>query len=536
MEASGMIKASLHLVDAMHDARSIATALSHELHGHQSGMAGDDDAGESFAAVYVSAAKVTLDMIGFSAYVLGQTAAGLMRTAREFMAAESKAIAEITGHQEDLTANMADPSDGCDRQFLGLGQELPEVAGDTAWYDQYLGRGQRFRGSTEKVRKTAGTWRHAGKLMDHVLVSAQMCGRTANAAHEGEAADAFDRYFKRSIGYEDPPAYAHADETLMGNLVAACLQLGTACDLYADHIHDAERKILTHEADPFGIDNPFDSPKFGGNGYDGGLLDAVTSDTHIRRLGDVAHALDSSQGRVKLPRPDQPRGPGIPFVPIPAPVPVPVPAMVLASVSRRGGGYAPVDPTIPWRPPVPPDPTVGSMPLGPGERQRFQTWLDSLQAAGFGNRRGVEDPDNAYQLRTAGYPERELPLPPAATGASGKGMMADGVRPADGYVVDAKYTRQEKCEKSFRTLDQVDKTLEKEWKVDDNGKRKWNPRIDKMYAGDAKEMDRYHAALNYPPNSQLNGLEVIANDKSSVPYWQTMMALHGVHGDARYVP
>ena len=87
-------------------------------------------------------------------------------------------------------------------------------------------------------------------------------------------------------------------------------------------------------------------------------------------------------------------------------------------------------------------------------------------------------------------------------------MMTDGARPADGYVVDSTYTHQDKCAKSFRTLDQDDKALEKKWKADDNGKRKWNPRIDTMYARDVGEMDWYHAALNYPPNSQLNGLEV----------------------------
>jgi hypothetical protein len=57
-----------------------------------------------------------------------------------------------------------------------------------------------------------------------------------------------------------------------------------------------------------------------------------------------------------------------------------------------------------------------------------------------------------------------------------------------------------------------------------------------MYQGDAKEMKRYHAALDYPPNSQIRGLEIAANDKTTVPYWQTMMALHEVPGDARHVP
>jgi hypothetical protein len=101
-----------------------------------------------------------------------------------------------------------------------------------------------------------------------------------------------------------------------------------------------------------------------------------------------------------------------------------------------------VDPSIPWRDPISPAPDSGHSPYTPAQQARFRTWMESLQTAGFGNRRGTSGPDNAYQLRTAGYPERELELPPEARGGSGKGMMADGIRPADGYAVDAKYTRE----------------------------------------------------------------------------------------------
>ncbi|MGX6744958.1 hypothetical protein [Streptomyces peucetius] len=41
--------------------------------------------------------------MGFSSYVLGETSRGLMRTAREFMAQESKLVAQLLGKQLDLT-------------------------------------------------------------------------------------------------------------------------------------------------------------------------------------------------------------------------------------------------------------------------------------------------------------------------------------------------------------------------------------------------------------------------------------------------
>ena len=135
--ADNMIRSSMFMVDTvMVGARDTAIALYHEL-DRQHGMAGDDDAGRAFAKVYKSAAATTLDKMGFSAYVMGETGKGLMRTVREFMARESAVASAILEKQVDLTSGMGNPAKDCTESFLGLGQELPEVVGDTAWYDQY---------------------------------------------------------------------------------------------------------------------------------------------------------------------------------------------------------------------------------------------------------------------------------------------------------------------------------------------------------------------------------------------------------------
>jgi hypothetical protein len=114
LDAAQMIKAAMTMIEVMRDARSITSALAYELNSRQTGMAGDDDAGRAFNSVYGPAAATTVDQAGFSAYVLGQTGAGLMCVAREFMAAENHAVAELLGKQQDHTVAMADPSDGCD--------------------------------------------------------------------------------------------------------------------------------------------------------------------------------------------------------------------------------------------------------------------------------------------------------------------------------------------------------------------------------------------------------------------------------------
>ncbi|MGI5353053.1 restriction endonuclease fold toxin-2 domain-containing protein [Streptomyces sp. CA-250714] len=525
--ATNMIKGSLGLIDVMRGVRDTTIALSSEIGGRQKGMAGDDDAGHHFSKVYMPAAKTTLDQLGFSAYVVGQTGAGLMRTAREFMAQEDKFVAAILGKQQDLTAGMADPSDGCDEEFLNRGQELPDVVGNTAWHHQYLAS-QRFRGDADKARDVATSWRKAGQMLDRLLDAAQSCAKASNKAHGGEAADAFDRYFKRCVGFTAPPDRAQAEETLVANLVAACHQLAKACDKYAGHVDKAYQQISADNSNVFHVDNPFDNPRWGGNGNDGGLNDAVLGDPHIHQLGDVAQALDDSKKRVHLPKPDGSLGFPFPFVPLPIPR-IRIPAMQLASFNG-------VDPNIAARDPIPPDPNSGHRLLTPGEENRFRSWMSSLPAGGFAGGGGLTKPDNAYQLRISGYPEREVPLPAHAMGASGRGLMVDGLRPADGYAVEAKHVRNPNCRTNPRTLDSVDETLATEPRFDDKGRMRFNPRIDSMYPGDEKELRRYHAAMEDPRNKEIRGLEVVTNDRKAAAYWQSMMAMSGVKGDSRYVP
>lgn len=538
--AEGMVKASMTMVDTvMVGARDTAIALFHEL-DRQHGMAGDDDAGRAFAKVYKSAAALTLDKIGFSAYVMGETGEGLMHNAREFMARESAIASAILEKQVDLTAGMGNPGADCTESFLGLGQELSEVVGDTAWYDQYApgGMSDRFRGSPEKLRDVAGTWRQGGKLMLRFLEDAQVCAHAADHAHSGEAADAFRRYFNLFAGFAPPPERADPDETLVANLVSACNQLAKACDRYADHVEEAKRKITQHHADLLSVDMPWDSPMFGGNGYDGGLHDAVVDDPWIRGLGDVGHALDASEKRVRLPNGSQepPGFPGLPLIPAPIGVPVPV---VAASFHGQAPGILPaasrIDPNIPSRDPIPPEPGTTRL-LDVAEQQRFRTWVTSLNAGGFAGGGGPGNPDNAYQLRVAGYPEREVPLPASATGASGKGLMVDGMRPADGYAIDAKHVRNPNCRSTYRSLAKVDQTLGTPPKLDAKGNVKFNPYLDGMYFKDGQELERYRAALSDPRNRDLRGLEIITNDQDGASYWQSMMAMSGVTGTARYVP
>lgn len=161
--------------------------------------------------------------------------------------------------------------------------------------------------------------------------------------------------------------------------------------------------------------------------------------------------------------------------------------------------------------------------------------MNSLGPGGFAGGGDTNNADNAYQLRIAGYPEREVPLAGLKTGP-----MVDGIRPADGYLVEAKHVRDPDCKKkSFRSLGRVEETLAKPVKttrVNGEEKIQWDPVVDSMYAGDEAELARYKKAMANPANSEIRGLEAVTNGKDNAAYWQSMMTMTGTPGSTRYVP
>jgi hypothetical protein len=118
-----------------------------------------------------------------------------------------------------------------------------------------------------------------------------------------------------------------------------------------------------------------------------------------------------------------------------------------------------------------------------------------------------------------------VPLPAAATGASGRGLMVDGMRPMDGYAIEAKHVREPDCKKTFRDPDQVDKTLGTPPKIDENGKVKFDPHRDGMYVKDGNEMAQYRAALSDPRSDEIRGFEIITNDRPI----RSLLAEHDAH-------
>ncbi|MGW7490770.1 restriction endonuclease fold toxin-2 domain-containing protein [Streptomyces sp. NPDC054786] len=483
-------------------------ALAREL-AEQVGMVGDDDAGEVFANVYKSAARTSVNQLGEAAHAMGRGSDAVLQTANNYMAAESvaaKKMLEAMG-KSGAAGLPTGRSGNCTPAPRGRGEGLEEVVGETSTSTKWL-LGDRFRGDPDKLRSVAATWRKVRAITERVHTEAQDCWLQAKRNHEGKTAEAIDRFFTKFVGWEC---------TLLANLPAACQQIANACDRYADHIEIAHKTALDDASDFFGESSfqmPWEKPAFGGNGNDGGLLNAVVSDGRITQLASLAHNLDDSQARIPVPGPkpdvDGPM-PGIPpFIRVPAPILVPA-------------GYRPADPSVPRGQPIPPPnpPDPRFPPLSAQERAAFTHWAGGLRDGDFANGRDRTDPDNEYQHRVSGYPEKELPIKPGLTRHGTQ--MADGVRASDGMAVDAKHVRDPGCSKTFRSLDKLAK-------ADDFQKRV-------LFRDDSDELKKYKSAMEYGPNKgQIRGLEIVTNDQSSIPYWDAMMAAEGVKGYARYAP
>ena len=160
--------------------------------------------------------------------------------------------------------------------------------------------------------------------------------------------------------------------------------------------------------------------------------------------------------------------------------------------------------------PLPPIAPSGVFPAySPPEQVAATAWAATLPTRDPNY--GTAD-DRAYQVRVAGQPERRV------QGIDGSSQWADGYRPQDGALVDAKHVRDPTC--TPRTLAAVQEqqfatkfTLPK----------------------DEKEIRDYQAAIMNPSN-HARYLEIDTDDPVTIGYWQYLTASNTLPSDVRYVP
>jgi hypothetical protein len=507
-QTENFVNASWSLVELRDLIFDMLSLLSAELSGN-GGMAGDDTAGRAFATVYRQAVTTVFEQAGFAHRVMASGAGALLKSAEEFLKTESRIAAELLAQSPQAPEIGAQPTGpDCSPRASHQAEDLPEVVGETSGMDQYLFN-ERFLGQPGKLRAVAGSWRSAGKILEDAYWDAEAAWKRATLDEVGVTADAVEEFFGRFVGKRPPSSAVSEDETLMANLPSACKMLADACEAYAAHIETAKARLPYEQTSPTSeVLMPWEQPRFGGDGYDGGLHDLIAADTRITALGQIPPALDSARARVKLPRPDNDSLlPGLP--PFVAPL-IRVPTLVpVAYRPANGPRVQPIPPALP------PDPRFP--PLTPAQRGNFQTWLSSLREGDFSGGRPAEI---AYQRRVAGYPEFEVPIPPGLSAKST--LMVDGFRDSDGMAIEAKYVNKpdQRCYRSLEELRENHASDKKDF----------------LYRSDRDELKKYAAALTDPRNSEMRGVETVTNNQDAVQYWRIMMAAYGVSGHARYVP
>ncbi|WP_333762869.1 restriction endonuclease fold toxin-2 domain-containing protein [Streptomyces sp. IBSBF 2390] len=475
------------------------------------GMAGDGAAGRAFAKVYKEAVHTIFDKSGFAHQVMASGAGALLTASEELLKRDDKVAARLLEQSPQGPGISAQPSGpDCNPRASHNTEALPEVVGETSGLDQYLFN-ERFLGQPHKLRAVAKPWRSAAKILEDAYWDSRDAWKTAKLDQAGETAEAVEHFFEKFVGKTPPPSEVGEQDTLMANLPTACKMLAGACDAYADHVETAKQRLPMENNSLTGdFQWPWEQPRFGGDGHDGGLHDLIAGDARITSLGKIPHALDSSKSRVKMPQPDHGGFlPGLP--PLLGPL-IRVPTLVPAAYRPLPANTPHIQPVPPT---IPPDPRFP--PLTSAEGTRFQTWLDSLRKGDISGGKPVEQ---AYQRRVAGFPEFEVPIPPGHGKANT--LMVDGFRNVDGMAVEAKYVNKpnQRCYRSLEDLRKNHATGDKDF----------------LYDKDRGELRKYHAALNDPRNKEMRGVETVTNNQDAVQYWRIMMAAYGVNGHARYVP
>jgi hypothetical protein len=104
-------------------------------------------------------------------------------------------------------------------------------------------------------------------------------------------------------------------------------------------------------------------------------------------------------------------------------------------------------------------------------------------------------------------------------GGSAQPIYADGFRPQDGAIVDAKFVRDPQL-----TCYTVGNSNQRPPFIYDN-----------IMSQEQGQLDRYGAVLDDPKN-QARLMEIDTNDPLAAQYFQVMLDMNGIHGRSRYAP
>ncbi|MFF9479754.1 restriction endonuclease fold toxin-2 domain-containing protein [Streptomyces sp. NPDC014733] len=426
----------------------------------------------------------------------------LLAMATNYLMAEDHATRALAG-KIDTTSPLKSSPGACDPSQAH--NSLPMVTGSKEVHEiPVIGK---FwpQGDPEKLRNAAHTWATCADLIDEAQGNARRHAADVKEQCRGEAFDRFHDYTAKV--YSDRASGGKSTSPslpLMENISASCRLMHDACNEYADAIDTCRHTLI-------------------GLGVAAGVVTAAGVILTVFTLGasdgaaaagDAALAGEAAAAAGVLATAEADSAAAAAVAEAEAIV-----ARLAAQLNVGAGtlsangatptnllsSSSPAGPVGPVPPPTPPP----YPPYSPSEQAAAAAWIQTCpqRAPNYGNAE-----DRAYQVRVAGSPERSV------DGADGSKIWADGYRPADGALIDAKNVRKMGC--SPRQL---------------RGIHEDSFSTGLMLGKDDSEIARYGEALRNP-NNHAQYLEVDTPDQSTVGYWQYLCAKHHVPSNVRHVP
>ena len=506
VDTDTVFRSSVKFLDTKDFVYGIAAGVAGDL-ASTAGMAGDDSTAHSFASKYEPAAVTIVQAIGKAGQGMAAISSRLLTMAVGYLNADDAAAASFTGAINTSSALQPGPQ-GCDPSEAH--QALPMVTGSKQVHEIPIIGKFWPQGDPDRLRHAAQVWDHCAGLVDTAQGNAVQHAAPVMEHCQGEAFDAFAQYAGTLYtGKTDGGTSVAASAPLMENISAACRLMRNACNDYADAIDTCRTTLIALGIGAglitaagvllsiFTLGGSDAAAAAGDAALAGEAATAADTLATVEAGSAAAAAVAEAEAIVsslaaRLVVTTVVAGAGVAAATVPA-------GAAPATGGVPAGGVGPVPPPVP-----PPFPLYD-----PAQQAAAATWVQGLP--GRPPNYGTPD-DRAYQVRVAGQPERQMP------GANGEAVWADGFRPADGAIIDAKNVRKQGC--SPRSLDGLQEGA-------------FNTTL--LLGKDESELGRYQAAIANPAN-HAQYLEIDTPDPSTVGYWQYLAAASHVKNNVRVVP
>lgn len=479
------------------------------------GMAGDDEAGRAFAKSYDAAAGSVMTGLARGSTQLGGMAAGLLQMAVNYWKADAHSSFGAPGMKTAPNAPECDPS--------AVGH-VPTAVGENHSDVPSILRKFWPQGDTGKLREAAGVWRTGAGLVDGLISRGFSVTCDVTGSNTGDAIDAFAKSWGQ-LGGAACYGSVSADAPLLANVSGTCRALASACDDYASRV-EGQRKHLEHLAIAAGIiaglgilGTVF---TLGGSdgaaaGADTAILAAAVTSFEVAVEGSAELAvLTEAEAIVAAAAADLPEI--VPLVAETTPVGLTPAALGSIGLGIFGAtfpnGPAGAAPTGPGSPiggpvgPLPPSPYSPYSRMSLMDQQTNRAWMASLKQTPFTNTGDWAD----YQRRVAGPTIYQMQNFTHTTT-----IDADGYRPADGAVIEAKYIKGDTDCSVY---------------VAPKPEQVFAPVYESVLSGQSREFAKYGGAISNAEN-RAKFLEVIVNKPEALPYFQALLLEFKIPGWVR---